>query len=282
MLLTTKLLRLRTGTFEAAATASQLQPAAEAKLSAALPGGHALRLAVAACLWGCLQRTLSPRVFLRHLGDKFTRVLTQLLVRYDSWLSEVVTQRQQAAEAAAAAAAAAGQQQAPPQSPGGDMPSTAAPAEGLSGPAAWAPSMAAESAAAICADADTIKVSGALQAGVCAHALSRQRSVTPDPRCRACCCSQALVQGPLVEQVQGLLAGLPEDVLQQLVDMLSQLADSIGQHGQQVRVWLCVYCPLMGTASSQLSGMLCSRVSANPPPRRVVALCPPGAAAAGW
>lgn len=46
---------------------------------------------------------------------------------------------------------------------------------------------------------------------------------------------QALLQGPFVDQLQQRLSGLPGEVVQQLVHMISQLADSIGQHGQQVR-----------------------------------------------
>jgi len=49
------------------------------------------------------------------------------------------------------------------------------------------------------------------------------------------CVLQALLQGPFHDQLQQRLSGLPGEVVQQLVHMISQLADSIGQHGQQVR-----------------------------------------------
>jgi hypothetical protein len=259
-----------TGTFEAAATASQLQPAADAKLSAPLPpiataaaGGQqhaaALHLAVSACLWGCLQRSLSPGVFLPQLGDRFVRLLTQLLVRFHTWLLEVVQQRQQAAAAQAqgpappanpaapAAPAAAGgqapaQQQQPaaaaagatgPVSPGGAAPREAP----RSGPAAWAPSMPVESVALICADADTV---------------------------------QALVCGPLVEQLLRLLDALPGDVQADLAGMLQQLGQGISAHGQRVLLLLagevleqCV------AAVRQLKGITATyRMTAKGPPVR--------------
>ena len=47
---------------------------------------------------------------------------------------------------------------------------------------------------------------------------------------------QALLQGPLVDQLQQRLSGLPTEVVQQLCSMMSTLAGSIGQHGQQVCV----------------------------------------------
>jgi len=163
------------GTFESAAAASQLQAAAEAKLSAPLPpvAGRQqapdLHLAVSACLWGCLQRTLAPNVFLVQLGDKFTRLMTQLLVRYDTWLQDVLKVRQQAA-------ATAGQQQQQQQQPGqptaqqqqqqqqqqppsGVSSAAGAGGEVRSGPAAWVPDMPLDSAAVICSDADLIRVS---------------------------------------------------------------------------------------------------------------------------
>jgi hypothetical protein len=176
------------GAFEAAASASQLQAAADAKVSAPLPPLHqqqqpVLHFAVSACLWGCLQRALAPTVFLQQLGDKFARLATQLLVRYDTWLQEVVTVRHQAATAAAAgpphapAQQPAGQQQ---QQPGQMQPQQAGgvggagPGAGAAGggaggssgevrvgPAAWVPDMALDSAAVICHDADVVKVSAA-------------------------------------------------------------------------------------------------------------------------
>lgn len=63
--------------------------------------------------------------------------------------------------------------------------------------------------------------------------------------------TQALLQGPLLAQLQQHLEGLPPDVVQSLQAMVGQLADNIGQHGQQVRaveallmrwpamVWVC-------------------------------------------
>jgi hypothetical protein len=161
-------LLLAPGTFEAATSASQLQPAAEAKLSAPLPPLQqqqqqpVLQLAVSACLWGCLQRALAPNVFLLQLGDKFARLTTQLLVRYDTWLQELVHIRQQAA-AAGPAAAAAPQHASPQQQPGGSgggAAVAATAADVVIGPAAWVPSMPLDSAAVICADADCIKVRG--------------------------------------------------------------------------------------------------------------------------
>lgn len=166
-----------TGTFEAAASASQLQPAADAKLSAPLPPLQhnqqpVLHFAVSACLWGCLQRTLAPNVFLQQLGDKFARLMTQLLVRYDTWLQELVRIRQQAAAGPTApAAAAAAPQQLPSQPPalqqqpgsGVDGGAAAAGAgaggEARTGQAAWVPDMSLDSAAVICSDADVLKVS---------------------------------------------------------------------------------------------------------------------------
>jgi hypothetical protein len=140
-----------------------------------------LHFAVSACLWGCLQRALAPTVFLQQLGDKFARLATQLLVRYDTWLQEIVTVRRQAATAAAAGSPApahqpAGQQQqlqpgqVQPQQAGvvGGVGAGAGAAAGAgggssgevrSGPAAWVPDMALDSAAVICHDADVIKVS---------------------------------------------------------------------------------------------------------------------------
>lgn len=174
------------GTFEAAASASQLQPAADAKLSAPLPPLQhnqqpVLHFAVSACLWGCLQRTLAPNVFLQQLGDKFARLMTQLLVRYDTWLQELVRIRQQAAAAgpAAPAAAAAPQQQpsqpqALQQQPGSGVDGGAAAAgaggaagggEARTGQAAWVPDMSLDSAAVICSDADVLKVSRCLLCG---------------------------------------------------------------------------------------------------------------------
>jgi hypothetical protein len=54
----------------------------------------------------------------------------------------------------------------------------------------------------------------------------------------SCCCTllQALLQGPFVLQLQESLEGLPADVVQQLVSMVQQLAERIGEHGQQVRI----------------------------------------------
>jgi hypothetical protein len=159
---------VRAGTFEGAASASQLQPAAEAKLSAPLPPLQqhqqpALHFAVSVCLWGCLQRTLAPTVFLQQLGDKFARLMTQLLVRYDTWLQEVVRIRQQPPPPPVSAAAPAALQQPPGQPPLQQPPgSSTGPgtvAEARSGQAAWVPDMPLDSAAVICADADMLKVS---------------------------------------------------------------------------------------------------------------------------
>lgn len=279
------------GTFEAAASASQLQPAAEAKLSAPVPPVQhhqqpTLHFAVSACLWGCLQRTLAPNVFLKQLGDKFARLMTQLLVRYDTWLQEVVRIRQQAATAAPVAVAAQQQQlqgQAPgqPQQLGASADAgVVAAGEVRSGQAAWVPDMPLDSAAVICADADVVKVSGVwhcrLMLVVCAsHQQShgcgqygvascagqrcgqviwcRAMSYTqPSNKPHACVqcstrsCSvarllcpvvvlvQALLQGPLAEQLQERFEGLPADMVQQLVGLMHNLAERIGQHGQQV------------------------------------------------
>lgn len=163
------------GTFEAAASASQLQPAAEAKLSAPLPTlpqhsqQPALHYAVSACLWGCLQRTLAPNVFLLQLGDKFTRLMMQLLVRYDTWLQDVARVRREAATAAQQQQPQPQQQPGQPpvlqqqEQPGGGAGGVGAGAAGAghearSGPAAWVPDMALDAAAVICADADLVKV----------------------------------------------------------------------------------------------------------------------------
>lgn len=45
---------------------------------------------------------------------------------------------------------------------------------------------------------------------------------------------QALLQGPFVVQLQQCLEGLPSDAVQQLVGLMQDLAERIGQHGQQV------------------------------------------------
>jgi hypothetical protein len=122
-----------------------------------------LHFAVSACLWGCLQRTLAPNVFLQQLGDKFARLMTQLLVRYDTWLQEVVRIRQQPPPAPVSAAAPASLQQPPgqpplQQQPGGST-GPGAVVQAGSGQAAWVPDMPLDSAAVICADADVLKVS---------------------------------------------------------------------------------------------------------------------------
>jgi hypothetical protein len=262
-----------TGTFEAAASASQLQPAADAKLSAPLPPLQhnqqpVLHFAVSACLWGCLQRTLAPNVFLQQLGDKFARLMTQLLVRYDTWLQELVRNRQQAAAAgpAAPSAAAAAPQQQPSQTPGlqqqpGSGADGGAAAAGVgggggearTGQAAWVPDMPLDSAAVICSDADVLKVSRCccvlafpvrkqthakkesslmLQTCMAMHAGSREGVEGLLLLC--VCLLQALLQGPFVGQLQQCLEGLPSDAVQQLVGLMQDLAERIGQHGQQV------------------------------------------------
>lgn len=170
------------GTFEAAASASQLSPAADAKLTAPLPplqhsAQPELHFAVSTCLWGCLQRTLAPNVFLLQLGDKFSRLMTQLLVRYDTWLQDVVRIRQETAGAGAASQQQQGQppmqqqqQQHQPQQQQAAVGGAGAGAgaagvgrEGRSGPAAWVPDMPLDSVALICADADLIKVIGGVK-----------------------------------------------------------------------------------------------------------------------
>eukprot|EP00775_Hariotina_reticulata_P012760 gene12760-12889_t len=118
------------GTFEAVAKLPQLQPAADAGLTAPLPSGFPqLQLAVSSCLWGCLQRAVAPEVFLVQLADRFSRLIAQLLARYDSW---------------------------------------------------------------------------------------------------------ALVAGPYVQQLRGLMSSLPEEVVAKLTGMLQEMAADIGRHGQQV------------------------------------------------
>lgn len=245
------------GTFEAAASASQLQPAADAKLSAPLPPLQhnqqpVLHFAVSACLWGCLQRTLAPNVFLQQLGDKFARLMTQLLVRYDTWLQELVRIRQQAGSAGPVAQAAApAPQQQPSQTPGlqqqpgssADGGAAAAGAggggggEARSGQAAWVPDMPLDSAAVICSDADVLK---------------------------------ALLQGPFVGQLQQCLEGLPSDAVQQLVGLMQDLAERIGQHGQQVLLLLAVDVLEHCVASvRQLKGITATyRMTAKGPPVR--------------
>ena len=47
-------------------------------------------------------------------------------------------------------------------------------------------------------------------------------------------CAQALLQGPFVAQLQQRQEGLPHEVVQQLVGLMQDLAERIGQHGQQV------------------------------------------------
>ena len=94
--------------------------------------------------------------------------MTQLMVRYDTWLQEVVKVRQQAAAAAPAASTAAGpgsvqaqvpgQQQQQAQGVAGGAGDVGAAAVQRSGPAAWVPDMPLDAAAVICADADVIKV----------------------------------------------------------------------------------------------------------------------------
>lgn len=64
---------------------------------------------------------------------------------------------------------------------------------------------------------------------------------------------QVLLQGPFAVQLQKQLEGLPPDAVQQLVGLLHDLAERIGQHGQQVRpgatcsrrtqLWLACACP---------------------------------------
>lgn len=146
--------------------------------------------------------------------------MTQLLVRYDTWLQEVVKIRQQPPAAAAPVAPAAsspGQQpqlmpgggQQPGQSVGGSGSSGGVAAPGgavggdaaavaRSGLAAWVPDMPLDCAAVICYDADIIKVCYTVTAcevagidnevaGLFANAACQSRQCL-----RYCCSSVAL------------------------------------------------------------------------------------------
>ncbi|KAF8069609.1 COG2 [Scenedesmus sp. PABB004] len=182
------------GTFEAAAKASSLAPAP--------PGAPAgLRLAVSAALAAALQRALSPDLFLLQLADKFGKLTMQLLVRYDSWLLDVAAAREAGAAAAAEAAAAGAPQPPGAAQPAGGAPGADAADAGATGPAAWAASMPAEECAVICSDADAL---------------------------------QRLVTGPLTQQLEGLLAGLPAEAVAPVTGALQRLAARIAEHGQQV------------------------------------------------
>lgn len=140
------------GSFEEVATASQLELTSKPSRNApSSPTASPWRLKATAVLAACMAKCTDPATYLVPLGDRFLRLLLQLLARYRSWLQEVVTARREAAAkaaAAAAAAAAAGPGAAAAAaagedgstggagSPAGAAAGTAAPA--AKGPAGWA------------------------------------------------------------------------------------------------------------------------------------------------
>jgi hypothetical protein len=46
------------------------------------------------------------------------------------------------------------------------------------------------------------------------------------------------VAGPFLQQLRGVLSGMPEEVVAKLTEMLQEMAADISQHGQQVSVLL--------------------------------------------
>jgi hypothetical protein len=119
---------------------------------------------------------VAPEVFLVQLADRFSRLIAQLLARYDSWIQEIMQQREQAMAAAAAAAAGAAGLPSQTGSGGGSAVAAAAASSGLaSAPAAdaaWAAALPAEECATICSDAAVVQV-GLAVAAACSGAAHR-------------------------------------------------------------------------------------------------------------
>ncbi|GBF98792.1 hypothetical protein Rsub_11374 [Raphidocelis subcapitata] len=187
------------GAFEAAAREPRLAAAAAA--GAGEEGAPTLRLAVGAALWEALRRCTSDAVFLAPLGDRFLRLVCQLAARYASWARDAAAARREAAANPAAAAAAAAAMPPAPGAHGAPGSPMAPVAPAAVGPEAWAGGVATEELLSVCCDADSL---------------------------------QQLLQGPLLQRLRALMAGLPSEAGGRVDEAFARAAAQIGDASDEV------------------------------------------------